>query len=320
MRRQLAELLHRALRRLPGSRNTYAQRDALAAALAAAQAELSRSAEEAPYRRHAQLAADSGFGSIAGFLLRIAEDGPLGASGDPLLLPFDEAMSLVVLRDRAWQAEEIGFLRDHADPGVRYALLDIGANIGLFARQAQRAIPQIEWITCVEADPLNFLALTYNLAHLPPSLVSLHNIALAERRGQMTWYRDTENFGNYSLNPDAMRDRPFTTLSVAAVETSAFFTDHAPPDDARVIWKSDTQGYDEAIVTRVPDAIWDRVDMAILELWRIAKPDFNHEVFRRRIAAFPNRTIGAGNRATADEVMEYLGGRDWTFSDLYLWR
>jgi FkbM family methyltransferase len=327
MRAKFAGLIHSVLRRLPAARNVYAQRDALAAALAVAEAANHSLRQRGPdaegragFERHARLVSETGFGSIAGFLIRIATDGPLGASGNTLLLPFDEAMYPVVVRDRSWQSEELRFLSARADPAARYTLLDIGANIGLFSRQAQRTISNIEKIICVEADPLNFLALTYNMAHLPRSAVTLHNIALAERAGQMKWYRDVENFGNYSLNADAMRDRPSTTRTIDAVEVGAFFAAHPTPEDGRIIWKSDTQGYDEAIITRVPDALWDRVDVAIIELWRIAKPAFDREALRRRLAAFPNRAIGLAGQASVAEVMDYLDGRDYTFSDLYLWR
>jgi FkbM family methyltransferase len=317
-------LLHLALRRLPGTRNVYAQRDALAEALAAAQARPNPPPAAAPplaQGRHARLVEEGGLGAVAGVLLHIARDGPLGARGDTLLLPFDDAMYPMVVRDRAWQAEELDFLRAKADPGTRYALLDIGANIGLFARQAQRTIANIGHIACVEADPRNFAALACNLAHLPRGAVALHNVALADRPGRLTWYRDLENFGNYSLNADAMRGRPCSTLSVEAVEAGAFFAEHPPPAGARIIWKSDTQGYDEAIISRVPDALWDRVDLAIVELWRIDKPAFDEDEFRRRIAAFPHRGIGSTrNQVSVEDVMEYLAGRDYAYSDLYLWR
>lgn len=324
MRERLAGWLHAALRRMPAARNVYAQRDALAAALAAVQGaglgEAPEPAADGAAARHARLVATSGFGAVSGFLLQLAEDGPLGARGDRLLLPLDEAMLPSVLHARAWQAEELRFITAHADPQARYALLDIGANVGLFARQACRAVPAIETVLCVEADPQNFQALAHNLAHLPRSALALHHVALAAQRGQMIWYRDLENFGNYSLNPDAMRDRPCATHTVEAVETGAFFAEHPPPEGCRIIWKSDTQGYDEAIVTRVPDALWERVDLAIIELWRIAKPEFDRDVLRRRLAAFPHRSIGLAGTASVDEVIAYLDGRDYGFSDLYLWR
>jgi FkbM family methyltransferase len=324
LRATLAGYVHRCLRRLPAARNVYAERDALAAALAASEArllELEARPAATPQARYAELFAGNGLGTITGHLLQLAQDGPLGAAGERLLLPFDDTMLPVILRDRSWQAEELDFVRRRVDPARRYALVDVGANIGLFSRQARRAIGNIARILCIEADPGNFAALCHNLAHLPRARIALHNVALADRSGTMTWYRDSGNFGNYSLNADAMRGQHFSTLSVEAVETGAFFSDVAAlPADERIIWKSDTQGYDEMIVTRVPDAVWERVDLAILELWRIAKPGFDRDAFRRRMAAFPNLSIGVARPAGVEEVMDYLSGDDYGFEDLYLWR
>jgi FkbM family methyltransferase len=368
MRAALADLLHRGLRRLPGARNVYAQRDALERAVGERESRVQALeaalravpppappppappppappppappppappppappppapppapvAPSRPTERFAAMLDASGVGAPAGVLLRLVQDGPLGAAGAPLLLPYDETMYPVILRNGVWQAEELDFIRRRVDPARRYALVDVGANVGLFSRQAQRAIAGIDRIVCIEADPGNFAALCHNLAHLPPGVCALHNVALADRAGTMTWYRDSGNFGNYSLNADAMRGQAFTTVSVTAVETEAFFaTMAALPDDARVIWKSDTQGYDEAILARVPLALWERVDLAILELWRIAKPDFDRDAFRDRLAAFPHLSIGIDRPASVEDVMAYLAGGDYGFEDLYLWR
>jgi FkbM family methyltransferase len=329
MRATLAGFVHRGLRRLPAARNVYAERDALVAAVAARDARVleleARIAATPPPRgqqaRYAGLFAGSGLGAIAGHLLQLAQDGPLGAAGDRLLLPFDDTMLPVILREGAWQAEELDFVRRRVDPARRYALVDVGANIGLFSRQARRAIGNIDRILCIEADPGNFAALCHNLAHVPRAGIALHNVALADRDATMTWYRDAANFGNYSLNADAMRGQEFSTVTVEAVETGAFLAAVMDlPADARIIWKSDTQGYDETIVTRVPDALWDRVDLAILELWRIAKPGFDRDIFRHRLAAFANLSIGVDRPVGVEEVMDYIAGEDYAFEDLYLWR
>jgi hypothetical protein len=87
-----------------------------------------------------------------------------------------------------------------------------------------------------------------------------------------------------------------------------------------VIWNSDTRVYDEAILARVPRALWARVDLAILEWWRIAKPDFDRDAFRDRLPAFPHLSIGIDRPASVEDVMAYLAGGDYGFEDLTLWR
>jgi hypothetical protein len=118
--------------------------------------------------------------------LPCAQAGAASAAGAPLL-PYGERMYPILLRNGVWQAEEFDFIRRRVDAARRYAVVDFGANVGLFSRQAQRAIEGIDRIVCIEADPGNFTALCHNLAHLPPEVCTLHNVALADRAGTMTW-------------------------------------------------------------------------------------------------------------------------------------
>lgn len=340
MRSELASLIHAVLRRLPAARSVYAQRDALAATVAQRDAALhgledrlhaleadvaaARAAPppaEDPTARYAQWVREAGSARICGHLLTLSADGLLGQAGAPLAFPFDDTMFPTTLRNAGWQAEELGFLARHVDTARSSGLIDIGANIGLFSRQAARRLPNLERIVCVEADPANFAALNYNLAHLPRGVAALHNIALADRAGELTWYRDAANIGNYSLNADAMRGQAYHAVTIGAVDAHDFLAgDLGFTPGQRLIWKSDTQGFDELIISRVPEAVWARVDLAVVELWRIAKPVFDRDAFMRRIGAFPNMTIGTDRRVTPAEVMAFLDGDDYAHDDLYLWR
>ncbi|MEO3475271.1 FkbM family methyltransferase [Roseomonas sp. CAU 1739] len=341
MRSHVASLIHAALRRLPAARNVYAQRDALAAVVGQrddalhglrervralqAEVEATRAAPpppaEDPLARFAQWVRDGAFAQVSGHLLTLRNDGLLGAAGSQLAFPFDGNMFPATVLNGGWQAEELDFLSAHVDPSQTYGLLDIGANIGLFSRQAARRLPNLGRVVCVEADPGNFAALNFNLAHLPPPLRALHNIALADRAGELTWYRDANNIGNYSLNADAMRGQAHHAVTIGAVDARDFLSgDLGFAPSQRLIWKSDTQGFDELIISRAPDPLWDRVDLAVVELWRIAKPAFDRDAFQRRIGAFANMTIGTHRRVTPQEVMAYLDGDDYAHDDLYLWR
>src|SRR6185312_12386817 len=264
--------------------------------------------------------ADSRYFAEHGGLLRLTADCALGKPGDTVLLPFDQAIFPRVMSDGGWAPETLAFLDEHIDPTCRYVVLDIGANVGLFTRQAVLRYSNLSRVLCIEPDPGNFRALRYNLANVADERISLWNVALSDADGEAQLLRDAGNFGNYSLNDDAMRDRRFDTIGVRAVETNRWMRENIRlPVDDRVIWKSDTQGYDELIISLTPAEIWDRVDLAIVELWRIRKPAFDRTVFFDRIDAFPNKSIGRGNRSTTADVMDFLKGDDWHFEDLYLW-
>jgi len=255
---------------------------------------------------------------ITGSLVTIREDGPLGPAGTTLVLPNDKVMSPHVRTTGSWDFEKSREFVACIRPAVSYTLVDIGANIGLFSRQACRLAPSIDRLLCVEPEPGNFKALRYNLADLGDR-AALFQIALSDVDGEMELLRDAENFGNYSLNGDAMRDRPHDAVRVATRSTQSWMTEQLSSAGA-LLWKSDTQGHDELIVAETPMAIWDRVDVALMEMWRIGKPAYDRQAFHDRLTAFPNRRLGDRENVSPDEIIDYLAGDDWQFQDLLMWR
>jgi FkbM family methyltransferase len=254
----------------------------------------------------------------SGALYVLSEDGPLGHSGEFLLLPRDQVMSPSVRAHGVWDEENLTAFADKVKPGVEYTLVDVGANIGLFSRQMGRAVPAIERTLCIEPEPNNYRALSYNMAGRPGG-IELFNLALGAEDGAFTFYRDAENIGNYSLNPDAMRDRPHDTVEVKVRQAGTWLSEQLNTSGP-LLWKSDTQGSDELIVSQVPIDIWNKVDVALMEMWRIAKPDYDQHALIERIECFPNRQLGDRLGVSARDVLDYLSGRDWAFKDLLLWR
>jgi FkbM family methyltransferase len=325
MKRQLRSVIEHALRRLPVSRAAYAQQDVLQAKVEALEASLAKSAppvtpSPAP-PSPLDLLANSQCLSARGGLFALTQDCALGRAGDTILLPFDKAMFPSIVADNGWALETLEFLEQRIDPASTYVTVDIGANVGLYTRQIALRFPNLRCCLCIEAEPANFRALQYNVAKLLGDRGILWNVALSDSDGEARFFRDGTNFGNYSLNNHAIRGQPFDTITVQSVATDRWMRAHIrlEPDD-RLVWKSDTQGYDELIISLTPLDIWNRVDVAIVELWRIKKPFFDQADFYRRIEAFPNKSIGIGHRNTAAEILEYLNGDDYEYADLYLWR
>lgn len=257
--------------------------------------------------------------TVSGALYTLQADGPLGKAGDTFVLPHDEVMRPGVEALASWDLGDLEAFAAKVDPAQNYTLIDVGANIGLFSRQAALRLPAITAIHCVEPDPRNFRALHYNLCGVDAK-VEFHHVALDAADGEAELMRDAMNFGNYSLNPDAMRDRSFDSVRVPTRGAAEWLIEQVGSGTGRLLWKSDTQGLDEVIVSRVPADIWERVDVAIMELWRIAKPDFDKDEFCRKIMSFEHRSLGERVGVTPAEVMEYLTSDDWQFKDLLLWR
>jgi FkbM family methyltransferase len=256
----------------------------------------------------------------SGIQFTLARDGPLGNAGETLLIPEDRVMMPFIAANGFWELEGIEFAADKMDLSDKYVLLDIGANVGFFSRQFLHRFPCVESCICIEPDPGNFSALSFNMAKFERSTVRSYNVALGVLDSAAEFYRDRQNIGNYSLNIDAMRNQPFeqTTVTVAATER---WMREMLPGSMAIIWKSDTQGFDETIISLAPWEVWNRVRYAIIELSRINKPMFDIAEFRRKIDSFPNKSIGLSRRpASIDEIVDYLSGNDGSHEDLYLWR
>lgn len=253
-----------------------------------------------------------------GSLLTLRAAGPLGRAGDSLILPDDKIICPHVLRFAAWDYANIQAFCAHVDREKAYILLDIGANIGLFSRQIERCIPKLQKLICIEPDVANFRALQYNLAHIRDR-VEFCNIALGDADEDREMFRDADNIGNYSLNPDAMRDRQFDTAKVRVRDTRSWMA-KAQDGSTPLLWKSDTQGFDELIVSATPIELWHRIDVALIEIWRIAKPNFDRDAFRLRLESFPNRQLDDKPDVSPDEILTYLSGNDYTHKDLLMWR
>jgi FkbM family methyltransferase len=253
-----------------------------------------------------------------GNLLEITRDCALGSVGETLILPKDKVISPAVLSAAEWEYSLIERVSSRLNRSRSYTLLDIGANIGLFSRQLLKRSPIFKRVICVEPHPENFAMLRYNLGHLLDK-VEPFNIAFGSADGEALLYCDTENFGNYSLASDAMRNRSYWQVPIFVRETGDWMMRHIKEPGA-LVWKSDVQGYDEIIVAATPLEVWSTVEIAVMEIWRIRKPAFDLEAFRARLDYFPYRQLGDTMNVTTEEVIDYAVGDDWTHSNLVMWK
>jgi FkbM family methyltransferase len=227
--------------------------------------------------------------------LRLPQGSPLFRrdDGEILELPLDMVIAPQVLDHGCWQMEEINFVAAHA-PKQPLVLFDIGANIGLMTRQLMHALPSIVAAVCYEPHPLHFQLLSRNLAHLQHC--RLVQAAAGAAAGQMSFYEDMHNMGNYSLNIDAMRGREYRTSIVECVRAhDEEFLSRLSPETAQlpIIWKSDTQGCDETIVTSLSDDFWSPVPVAVMEISRINRPKFDAARLSSILELFPIRRFGS---------------------------
>lgn len=234
----------------------------------------------------------------------------------------DAVIAPAVLNSGSWQRSTIEKFEQHIPKGRRVTLVDVGANVGLISRQLSARNPAIERIFCYEPDPVNFRCLQHNLACIP--IAVLANCALAEKSGHLEFFLDATNSGNYSLVASAMANHPHRMISVPSINTGEEFDRLLQVIDPGhcIVYKSDTQGYDEIIATQIHDQFWQRVEVAILELSRINRPVFDLERFQEIVSGFPNRcTVSQSRNLSVDEVMGMVSATaDGGYDDLVLSR
>lgn len=199
-------------------------------------------------------------------------------------------------------------------------VVDVGANVGLFSRQALIALPNIAQIFSYEPDKENFDAMTANLAPWWSGRLTLKNCALGIRHGNARLYRDAINGGNNSLLPAAMGENEFDSVQIsitrASVQSMEWFNAGRP-----ILYKSDTQGYDELIATSINPRVWDKIFAAVFEIWRIEKPDFDIITFADILESFPNLMLLNSQRVlTVSDALTYSAGKDGHWDDLAIWK
>lgn len=217
-------------------------------------------------------------------LLRLNKKSPLGKRGSVIELPADNVIFKQVRRWGRWEPEISDFLRGGLDLTEskmrRSALLDIGANSGLITLQTMLAARQTHEFFLFEPLPQHVAAIKRNLGamskrcHIVPS-------ALSKSAGFETIYTEKRNYGNSSVLKSALSnpDHEIKTR-IETVDTEAFFHDFGREFGNFVI-KSDTQGMDALILSRIPRHIWDKTSRAVVEVW--ALPEIEGEDVRRLI-------------------------------------
>lgn len=256
--------------------------------------------------------------------LRLSPDSHLYQvnGGETLELIVDDVITPHVLSSGRWQPDEINFLSAYASrqPCI---LVDVGANIGLVTRQLMHGNTNIKAAICFEPHPKNFSFLCRNLAHLEHCYPQ--KSALSTSEGELQFYEDTHNIGNYSLIPGAVSGKEHRISVVKCLKASDETVLDPLPKEFRllpIIWKSDTQGFDEAIVTSLSDEFWGRVQAGVMEITRIERPELDRTRLGNILKQFEVRYFANAPKQnlSVEEIIHYAEGNDGTHKDLHFAR
>jgi len=252
--------------------------------------------------------------------VRLSPNSPLYRKdgGEFIRLIVDDVLAPHVLASGQWQPEEIKFLGSYGRK-QDCILVDVGANLGLVTRQLMHEVASIKAAVCFEPHPQNFHFLGHNLEHLPRCY--LRQAALGASDGELLFYEDVHNVGNYSLNADAVRNKEYRTSRVECVRASDVELMEPLPEAVRmlpILWKSDTQGCDELIATQLSDKFWSRVQAGIMEIGRLDRANFDRQRLGEILSQFPVRRFEhkPSHNVTVEEILRFTEGKDGVYRDL----
>jgi len=246
---------------------------------------------------------------------------PLYYQDQSLLLPLDKVMIPHLLDNGSWDAGMLDFARGvlSKQSEKKYYIFDVGANVGLITRQFLTQFPAIVGASCVEPDPGNFAFLKRNNQAFENVL--FFNYALSNTAGKSAFYRASTNIGSYSLLPQTVnQSQSGREIVVECVKVTDELLLAPVPANARLIWKSDTEGYDEIIVTELSLAFWERVDLAIMELWRIEKPKYDASKLEAILDSFPQKYFVSdpARAVSTSQIFAFLSDGSAAPCNLYL--
>lgn len=240
----------------------------------------------------------------------------------PIRTRCDFSITPTVLYNHHWEIEEFVFFRRVTEHRPAVVVVDVGANMGFFSRQVLGWSQNITRLFAYEPEPENFACLQHNLACF--NNVTAEMAGLAESDGSVTLHIDMRNCGNNSLVSDqlagAWHKAAIEVTVRDIVRESRRWLEHALP----VFYKSDTQGYDELLLSLLPDDVCDAIIGGVIEVEQIDKPAFSVERFSAFLDRFPNKVIlrqdGNDTPVTTEQVLNRIDTQSEAGVNLAFWR
>ncbi len=111
--------------------------------------------------------------------------------------PSDDITILPSLLNDNYEKTEIELFKKIIRPGM--TVVDVGANVGLYSVIASKAVGRDGHVHSFEPEPLNYDLLTRNIKLNKCHNVSLHELAVGEKRGILDLFKETGSIGTQSL-------------------------------------------------------------------------------------------------------------------------
>jgi FkbM family methyltransferase len=193
---------------------------------------------------------------------KINKNCPLGKTGDELFLLFDNIITPKVLLQGSWDVFVINFIKENTKKNNSYYFFDIGSHIGLITRQVANLNIKVKKFFCFEPLKMHFNLLTKNCGFLKK--INFYNYAIGVKKDKRKIYTNKLNSGNSSLIKINKSQYQYTLVLEANTALKKIIK--ANYIKKNIIYKSDTEGYDEMIFLSLEQNIIKKIDIAILEI------------------------------------------------------
>jgi FkbM family methyltransferase len=186
----------------------------------------------------------------------------LGKTGDELFLLFDNIITPKVLLHGYWDVFVINFIKENTKKNNNYYFVDIGSHIGLITRQVANLNIKIKKFFCFEPLKLHFHLLKKNCSFIKK--INFYNYAIGVKKDKKKIYTNKLNSGNSSLIKINKSQYQYTFVLEANTTLKKIIKDNHIQKN--IIYKSDTEGFDEMIFLSLEENIIKKIDIAILEI------------------------------------------------------
>jgi len=196
--------------------------------------------------------------------IRLNENTLLGQKGDLINLRLDEVITPKVLTNGAWEPEIINILKKFIKLDQKYIFFDIGCNIGLTSRQILNSFDNIDHSFHIEPSKKNIEIAKLNLSKFKNTIFV--NKALAKKSGREILYKNSVNYGNYSLDSNSIQSSQYEEEVVEIENINDFFSSVINQYNFKIIIKSDTEGFDYKLLSFIDDKILAEIEIYYLEI------------------------------------------------------
>lgn len=246
----------------------------------------------------------------------------------PLYLKLDPGVGLKALITRKYDPQAVEFLVAYSDSlDYRHiTIVDIGANLGLFSRQCvARFGKKIDALYAYEPDKEIYSLMCMNLADV--NSVKTQNSGIAETRGTYEFFVDHSQPSSSSLKRASLPDKFYNVEKVevemlsAREESEEWLKTSSSASRTILFYKSDTQGYDLRIAGSLGVSFFEKVSVAIIEVFPFSQENpMELESFYPILESFPQKAVleDPSNKLSDQQAAGLI--ESGAGFDLLLWR